>query len=413
VLRFLLLLVLGVFSISIVGAQDTTSSWTLTDVQPLAQLVGEDYEPTPFVFLAPDGSALAWQGENDGLSVYSFADQETTLYPWPENFIRLGRYSAPSWSPDGQYLAFTESLFDNLLESDLWLLDRDTGEITNRTDDGLLGGWLDFEEPFALDYLSTWNPATNDLYFLRSTQLEDGYSAELYLLPIERDEPKLVADLTNNVPVLSIYRPAAISPDGTRLAFIVLGSDLENPLNGVWLLDLKTGIPEQITSVTDLRSGLPFWQAEQSGLFPNVLLWAGNDALVVQSLDSQYNTGISQMAHYVDLASQQVTPITTFDDVTEMSELYTSDDPASPILRIPRAGVVTPDGGTFLFLRHDVDRNYVGISAVSLPPDGSAPVEIGDIKDFNIGPEAAMLPSMSADGKALMHGYLFQFEPAS
>lgn len=412
-LRFLLFVLLSLFSIGLVAAQETTSAWTLTSIEPVQTLIGDDYESTEFVYLSPDGSTLAWQVRDSGLAVYSFADQENTYYPWPETFRRLGRYSMPSWSPDGQFLAFNESVFDLAVESDLWLLDRAAGEIINRTDDGLLGRWFDFENPFSLDYLPTWNPATNDLYFFRSTRLDEGDKTELYLMPVERDEPKLTADLTNDVPVVSIYRPAIISPDGTRLAFIVLGSDLEDPSNGVWLLDLKSGEPEQIASATDLRSGLPEWQNAQRGLFPDVLLWAGNDALVVQSLDRQYSTGIFQMAYYVDLATQQATPITTFDDITEMSELYTSDDSASPLLRIPRAGVVTPDGSTFLFLRHNLNRTYAGISAVSLPPDGSAPLKLGEIEDFDIGLEATAPPVMSADGKALLYGYLFQFEPES
>jgi hypothetical protein len=413
VLRLLLFVWLSLFTIGVAPAQETTPAWTLTEVQPLVQLLGDDYESTEFVYLSPDGSALAWQVRNEGLGVYNFADQTSEYYPWPEQFRSMGRYSMPSWSPDAQYFAFNESVFDLAIESDLWLLDRSTGDISNRTDDGLVGGWFDFEKPFSLDYMSTWNPVTNDLYFFRSTRLEEGDKTELYLLPVERDEPKLAADLTDDILVFSIYRPGVISPDGTRMALISLGSDLENEKNGLWLLDLKTGDVEQIATVDDLHTGLPEWQGEETGLFPEFISWAGNDAVVVQSRDYQFATGISQMAHYVDLTAQTVTPLTTFDDVAENRDLYVSDDPESPILRIPRVGVVTPDGGTFLFLRHNFDRQYAGISAVSLPPDGSAPVKLGEIADFELGREVVAPPVMSADGKALMYGYLLQFEPAS
>jgi dipeptidyl aminopeptidase/acylaminoacyl peptidase len=410
VLRLLLLLSLSFFTIGIVSAQDTAPTWTLTSVETLSELLGDDYESTEFVYLSPDGSALAWQARDSGLAVYTFADQESTYYPWPETFRRLGRYSMPSWSPDAAYFAFNESVFDFALESDLWLLDRGTGEIINRTDDGLEGGWFDFENPFSLDYMPIWNPATSDLYFFRSTRLDEGDKTELYLLPVERDEPKLAADLTDDVLVLSIYRPGVISPDGTRMALISLGSDLNNDKNGLWLLDLKTGDIEQIATIDDLRTGLPDWQGEETGLFPEFISWAGDDAVVVQSRDYQFATGISQMAHYVDLTTQAVTPITSFADIENNSDLYVDDDPESPILRIPRAGVVTPDGGSFLFLRHDANRQYAGISAVSLPPDGSAPVAIGDIEDFELGREATAPPVMSTDGKALLYGYLLQFE---
>lgn len=412
-LRFLLFALLSLFTIGVAAAQETTPAWTLTSVEPLSDLLGDDYESTEFVYLAPDGSALAWQTGNSSLAVYSFADHETVSYPWPEEFSGLGRYSMPSWSPDSQYFAFNESVFDLVIESDLWLLDRGTGEIINRTDDGLVGDWFNAEKPLSLDYMPTWNPATNDLYFFRSTRLDEGDKTELYLLPVERDEPKLAADLTDDILVFSIYRPAVISPDGTRVAVISRGSGLENAKNGLWLLNLKTGDVEHIVTVDDLRIDLPEWLAENTFLFPEVLLWAGNDAIVVQSLDVIGANGITQMAHYVDLAAQTVTPITTFDDVADKNDLFVDDDPESPLLRIPRAGVVTPDGGTFLFLRHNFDRQYAGISAVSLPPDGSAPVKLGEIENFEIGREATAPPVMSAAGKALLYGYLFQFEPAS
>src|SRR4030095_14781878 len=103
-------------------------------------------------------------------------------------------------------------------------------------------------------------------------------------------EPKLVRDLTADLPVFSIFRPTAISPDGTPLAFIVLSNDLDYERNGLWTLDLKSGEPEQVASVEDFRTGLPSWQ-ERTGLLPEIPLWAGNDALVVLASDQQYITG--------------------------------------------------------------------------------------------------------------------------
>src|SRR5690606_26174823 len=137
----------------------------------------------------------------------------------------------------------------------------------------------------------------------------------------------------------------------------------------------------------EFRAGLPDWQEEPT-LFPETVSWAGNDALVVGARDIRSATGVAQMAYYVDLLAQTVTPITTFSDVAEPEDLLADDGAESPVYRIPRAGVVSPDGGTFFFLRHGIEGDRAGISAVSLPPDGSPPVDLGEIEDFELTPAA-------------------------
>jgi hypothetical protein len=408
-LRFLLL---SVFSLSAVSAQDATPAWKMTNVQPLQAVIGTDYPPTAQPFLAPDGSAVAWNTLKDSIALYNFDEGTTSTYPVPESFTGFGPYSSPSWSPDAQHFTFTESAFDRLLESDIWMLDHDSGDITNRTDDGLFGGWLKLEEPADIDYLPTWNPTNGDLYFFRSRWSQDSdKTLGLYLLPVDRDEPKLVADLTAQLPVLSVYRPAVISPDGTHIAFIVLGQDIADTRNGLWVMDLKTAVTEQLTSVEDLRIGLPSFQTE-SALLPDSLQWAGDNALVVLSRDNQNlaQVGVVQMAYYVDLATHGVTPLAQFEDITQLSDLFLIDE-RSPALRIPRSGLVAPDGSAFFFLRYGpTGSDMAGISMLPLPPDGSAPVELGEIEDFGLYPASSVPPVISADGRGLMYGYLFQFE---
>jgi dipeptidyl aminopeptidase/acylaminoacyl peptidase len=409
--RYLVFLLLVLFSLSTVSAQESAATWTITSVQSLSELTGSDEDPA-YAFLAPDGSALAWGGPEAGIGVYSFADQTATTYPLPEEFRGFGRYSSPAWSPDGNYFAFTESLFDYLYESDIWLLDRTAETITNRTDDAVYGSWLNVEQPFAIDYLPTWNPLNGDLYFFRTVQPKDNtYTTELHLMPVGRDEAKQVVDLTPDLRlVYSVYRPVVISPDGDTLAFIVLGQQLDEPVNGIWTLDLRTAQADQVVTLDELRSGLPAWQTEdERALFPETVMWAGDDALVVLSRDVQYVTNISQMAYYIDLTTGETTPITTFTDVEDAEALFVESD-ESPLYRMPRSGVVTPDGEMFLFLRHGAGLEHAGISAVSLPPDGSPPVEIGEIEDFEIFRAAQSPPAMSSDGKALIYGYVFQFE---
>ncbi|MBZ0290754.1 MAG: hypothetical protein K8I30_24220 [Anaerolineae bacterium] len=411
--RLLLLFFLTVLIASTAAAQDVSApvAWKMTSAQSVQDVIGEAFSPSDWPYLSPDGSALAWDTRDDAVAIYNFDDAATMPFAYAENCCAFGRYSAPTWSPDSRYFTFTESVFDRMLESDIWMLDREGGTIVNRTDDGVFGGWLGETDPFAIDYLPTWNPANGDLYFFRSLWPKEGdRTTGLYLMPVGRDEPKLVADLTAQLPILSVYRPAVIAPDGKRIAFIVLGSELDDARNGLWVMDLKTADAEQIATVEDLRAGLPAWQTESS-LFPEFMQWAGNDALVVQSRDTQFATsGVGQMAYYVAVETGEVTPLTTFEDVEGAPDLYRDDNPDSPVFRVPRSGVVTPDGGAFIFVRTGVNGSSAGVSLLPLPPDGSAPVDLGGIEDFGINPSASAPPAMGSNGRAFMFGYLFEFE---
>jgi hypothetical protein len=407
--RLGMLLLLSLLSFSLTFAQDTAAGWKLTSVQSLQEIVGDAFNPTALPLLAPDGSAVAWDaGSQNGLVVYNFDDQQLTVYPWPDTFRGFGRYSGLSWSPDARYLTFTESVFDLAYESDVWMLDRESGTFVDRTDDGLYGGLLKVEAPFAVDYLPTWNPANGDLYFFRSERLESGNTTALYLLPVERDEPKLVYDFTAETPVMSIFFPTAISPDGSILAYFVMGQDLKDARNGLWTFDLRTNTSQQIATPDDFRTGLPTWQ-EESGLIPKVPLWVGNNALVILSEDLQFGQGIAQTASYVDLAAQTVTPLVNFDDVIEERDFYVEEGPQSPIYRLPRSGFVAPDGSAFFFLRHGFRPDAGGISAVTLPPDGSTPVVLGEIENFSVYPSSYALPVMGTNGRALLYGFVFEF----
>jgi len=70
-----------------------------------------------------------------------------------------------------------------------------------------------------VDYLSTWNGATGDLYFFRTPRQESetkNLLSDLCQLPVETGEPTLIKSMGSELPVLSVYRPAVVSPDGAK-----------------------------------------------------------------------------------------------------------------------------------------------------------------------------------------------------
>lgn len=260
---------------------------TITSVQFLSDLLGVDNPRSPL--LSPDGNTIFYQQDNT-LCFFVIDAETTQCYEYTETFGGFGRYSSPLWSPDSSRVLFTESFFDMFRESDLWQLDAKTGEYINLTDDGIDKLRLGDEDPNALiDYLPTFSP-TGELYFFRSRftrgineVLGEQFSLELFNLT-ETLQGVRVSSLRPQLPIYSVFRPAAISPDGKGIAFIVLPNDWrENKATGVWVQQLETGQREHIATLSDFPDMRPDWATERdsSPLIPMQLEWLDTEHLLV------------------------------------------------------------------------------------------------------------------------------------
>lgn len=408
------LLMTGVIStMGLANAQDSSAPMLVSAKH--IQEFASDGERIRYAALSSDGSRIAWL--NDGgeeLCLASVADSDTTCYPFAENLATTGRYSPLSWSPDGSTIITSESFFDQLVDSDLWAFDTASSTFTNRTDDGYYGGYLKMPESGLVDYLPTWNPATGDLYFFRTphkASSNDTLEIELYQLPAT-GEATLKRDFGALLPVLSVYRPAVVSPDGTRLAFLVLPQNLlENPATGVWILDLETGSTSQVSSLADLQSGLPQFADPQKPLIPNFVQWAGNEALVIESHDLAGVGVVVQNSYYVDLSSETVSAIIDYSDVQQQTDFLTESENDEPPVKAlsPLAGIALPDGNGYVYIGSSVDNSQGYVWWQALPPTDEPPTLIATIPDFTITPAADSAPGISADGtKALLFGYLIE-----
>lgn len=398
------------FSISVASAQSPAEGWKMTDAQSLADLTGADMR---FETLSPDGTTVAWVNV-DTLCLFTFAMSDQQCTAMPENFKGFGKYSYLSWSPDGKTLVFTEDAILHVDESDIWTYDVAGGTFEDRTDDGVYGRFMPHPDPnVLLDYLPVWSPVNGDLYFFRSTFSDQDAITTVQLLPLTRTEPKQVVDFSADFWVFSFYRPAAISPDGKQMAIIVLAQRLDDPQNGVYIINLEDGSVERVMTMDDIKLGMPEWAIAESQLHPDLVQWVGNEGMIVYALDENVYDGIWANAYYVSLASKSVTPMNDFSKIPDRSAFVGEEgDSNAPILQIPRAGVVSPDGSTYLYLGYKPDPTHAYVWSRALPPDGSEPTLIGEIDPFVITRAANALPAISTDGKhALLSGYRVTLEP--
>jgi TolB protein len=177
--------------------------------------------------LSPDRSQIAYSTSDGALWVLSTGDRKVTRVP-----LEPGRYSNPSWSPDGRQIVFTAyTLSNNTEDSSLWLYD--VGERKPRQlllQDG------------AQDY-ATFSPDGRTLIYSSSgavTVFGFGYAVvqQLWTLSLVtgRAEELLLARGKDTQP--------AWSPDGRALVFV---SDRDG-IAQVWRADASGSGMKRLTN---------------------------------------------------------------------------------------------------------------------------------------------------------------------
>jgi hypothetical protein len=402
---------------------------SVTNVQFLPDVLGVEASDIRFPLLSPDGNTLFYE-RDDSLCFFRFNTDTSSLpcYPYPETFGRLGRYSAPVWSPDSKQVVFTESFFDMFRDSDIWQLDAATGDYTNLTDDGDVHFNISSDTPdpkLLIDYLPTFSPK-GELYFFRS-RLTDGinevlgtrFSLELFKFT-EAGEAVRVSSLRPQLPVLSVSQPAAISPDGTQIAFIVLPPDFrENTASGVWAQDLATGHRDLVLRLSDVPQTSPEWLSSDYSALPTRLSWTTNNELLI-SLETPLTQKLGTNTLTLDVMSKTVTPLEDFSLVSQKA-FDTSDNLENPLSQVPRAGFVLPEAKTYMYLGSSPDDKTFYLWSRTLPFTASQRslertfpanvVSSGETEATLIPGAFDTPPTVSSDGqRVLILGYLLTLE---
>lgn len=128
----IILIIISTLSIIETVAQDGTSGYRVVDVIELGALSGPGATAT---FLSPDGQFYAHFNRHI-ICLYTLPEnEEDSCYELSEDFP--ADFENVRWSPDGRYIAFPDNdALRNFRDADIQLLDLESGEIRNITDDG-------------------------------------------------------------------------------------------------------------------------------------------------------------------------------------------------------------------------------------------------------------------------------------
>ena len=207
--------------LTVIGARP---SWS-PDGRRLAYQSDEHGDVAPNGYSAQAGSTI-WIVDADGRNARSLT---TTLKP-------VGGHSAPSWSHDGRFIAF--SVFDGLPDNGIWVVSLESGVLSP-----LDRGHSLYDPVFAKDDANVYAAGA------------DGFIMQL---PFEAKTGRLRGErVMIPIPGVPGVRGLSLSPDGRRLAFAGLSLDSQ-----IWSLPIgpdasASGPAVPVTTGTSRRNSLP------------------------------------------------------------------------------------------------------------------------------------------------------------
>jgi len=169
------------------------------------QLLNPDFPLAIDPTWSPDGNELAFVvQDSDGFNMYISSADGSNLFQVTN---QPGDDQSPSWSPDGQQLAFQSNRSGN---DELYLINRDGSNLRQLTNDP------------ARDWQPSWSPDGSLIAFTsdRGAQTPDGWNDQLYVIQPDGQGLKYLTEGFGRA------RHPAWSPDSQQLVYVVGGGDV-------------------------------------------------------------------------------------------------------------------------------------------------------------------------------------------
>lgn len=400
---------------------DLPTSVQIVDGQLLSELI-PDVDPS-VAELSPDGSRVAWLVPEAARRLATLCIAE--IPDGGQNcFTAEGYRGLPyrlAWSPDGEWLAFSEDSAAQALESDIWLFNAENGEVTNRTDDQAMGRYAEVEGDYALDYLPMWDPATGLVYFWRSSPDGDGgFDLNLMRLDPNTDaEPVVVRTLGKSLgdglvrfgwQRFYLQGPSSIAPDGSQLAVaIVPAQEMDlSASKALWLIDLvdESVEPTQLVNALAWQTALPQWSSQPA--VARGLQWsADGKGIVVAALSSDLRLPLL-LTYYVEAGSGDVTPLVDFSSSRDRAAFFRMDAAGNAMrMLVPWTIALAPNANVVLLVT-DIG-GAVRVLGAPLPPEEDSMAVL--YEHLSPGYEVWTRSSSGSNGDVLVYGLLLVTVP--
>lgn len=406
ILALLSLIIMICISVTAYGEEKGQSAWKLKKSIRLDSLL--NISQCAGMALSPDGENIAYVNKKwRSLEIYSIKNETTKEYTMPETF--KGPVAGKlAWSPSGKYIAFTENFFVYLNDPDIWVFNVESGEFTDLTDDGGNYNLLKDADQVQLDYLPIWGRDDVLYYFhAEKRQQSDGdtYSCELYRLIIG-NQPELLFDLTAEMPGFSVCKSAVVSPDGNYLAIPHIGRNKNDPLNGIWILDLKNGNRAHIAAMKNLSGGLADWMVEDSSINDlSGIAWTEDSKGVVTAFLNRKSFGRWQIFYYTDIKTGKTISLSDFHDIKSSSDFTVENEKS-----VMRECFLAPDGVTLIYLQHDYQTGKIQAFSLLLASNKNRPEIAGETEYSPWMPgDEEYISHVAKNGVALSYRYMQLF----
>jgi Tol biopolymer transport system component len=343
-----------------------------------------EVEDGHLIGLSPDGAMYAVAIQATALCVYNAETLEEISCGSLEALDAGLRIEDVVWSPDSTRLAFAEQGFVFGKDGDLWVMDAQSGTVTNVTDDGYVGSLLTFDNSeddatFYLDVAPAWTPDSQFITFSRSGIVSGERTGnDIAQVAATGGEVETLATVSTTEPGV-VYFGTGWAPDGQTFYFSLTHVDSDDPENGIWTYDAATGEIAKLAAADDPELG-PLTLLQVSPAGDRLLAW--------------YPQAFGQFTVDAEL-------LRLVDPVTGALEPVAMPDAVPETLRGGTTATFSPDGLALLLLtRSDVGLNQLWVTDLAT---GSQTMVLDGIDHVSV--ELGLTPTWGANGNvAFGHG---------